>query len=256
MSTRLPHQHKPAPLVMTATITPPPGATHLSRRDPQQRLQDYAEALKFYLSLPTSLFDRIIFIDNSAADVSPLAEVARVHAGDKTVHVSSFVGNDQPPVYGKGYGEFRILDHAMKVGGLIGPDEVVWKVTGRLRCINLPDLVSTSPRTFDLYADFKRHRIKWVELRVFAMSRGGYAKLFENKYEMLREDVNGGASETFLFDHLMARVSEAHIVPRFKRQPRFEGFGGQFNNDLGSGREWRRTNLRAAARHLVPWIWF
>jgi hypothetical protein len=39
-------------VLMTATITPPQDALKLKRLDPNQRENDYAEALKYYLSIP------------------------------------------------------------------------------------------------------------------------------------------------------------------------------------------------------------
>ena len=55
----------PSLLVMTATIKPPAGVIASHRNDPDERMKDYAEALKYDLSDRCRLIDRIVFIDNS-----------------------------------------------------------------------------------------------------------------------------------------------------------------------------------------------
>ena len=42
---------KPVVLIMTATITPPPNSIDTARKDPKTRLNDYCEAMKYYLSI-------------------------------------------------------------------------------------------------------------------------------------------------------------------------------------------------------------
>ena len=116
-----------AGLLMTATLVPPPSA--VSRAD-------YLDALAFYLSLPTATLDRVLFVDNSDADVGPVLDAAQRLAGDKTVEVLSFQGNDHPPQCGKAYGEFRLMDYGLAHSALFAPDDVVWKVTGRLKDLN------------------------------------------------------------------------------------------------------------------------
>src|SRR3954471_4308953 len=74
-------------LILTATITPPPGVPILARTDPQLRLQDYIDALKFYLAVPNHVLDRIIFAENSGSDLSKLRALAE--ESDKRVEFGS-----------------------------------------------------------------------------------------------------------------------------------------------------------------------
>jgi hypothetical protein len=62
-------EKKPVALVMTSTITPPPNVINLTRKDPKIRLNDYCEALRFYLGVPSKFIDRIVFIENSDTDL-------------------------------------------------------------------------------------------------------------------------------------------------------------------------------------------
>ena len=129
-----PQAGRGAGLLMTAALVPPLSA--VSRADPAARLADYLDALAFYLSLPTATLDRVLFVDNSDADIGPVLDAARRLAGDKTVEVLSFQGNDHPPQCGKAYGEFRLMDYGLAHSALFAPDDVVWKVTGRLKGLN------------------------------------------------------------------------------------------------------------------------
>ena len=62
-------------LLLTATITPPAGVPLLQRANPQDRLQDYERALKFYLQLLNGCIDSIVFAENYNSDVSVLRNI-------------------------------------------------------------------------------------------------------------------------------------------------------------------------------------
>src|SRR4051812_36686201 len=98
-------------LLLTATITPPPGATYLARTDPGARLRDYLWAFDFYVNLPNKVIGRIVFVENSGGDLSELRRLAEQHP-EKEIEFISFFGLDYPPEYGRGYGEFKLIDHA------------------------------------------------------------------------------------------------------------------------------------------------
>jgi hypothetical protein len=121
---------EPATVVMTATITPPQNAPALTRVDPRLRLEDYKQALRFYMAVPDHLVDRILFIDNSNADLSDLQRIVDAEAHDKRVELISFEGNDHPPEFGKRYGEFRLLDVSLAKSELIREriECSLWKV--------------------------------------------------------------------------------------------------------------------------------
>ena len=105
-------------VLMTATLSPPAAA--IARSDPQVRLRDYCEALKFHMRLPSSQFDRIVLADNSASDLTPILHSAMREQSDKAIELLSFQANDHPPSMGKAYGEFRLLDTALAHSQLSG----------------------------------------------------------------------------------------------------------------------------------------
>ena len=61
-------------LVMTATIAP--ASAQVKRSSPRVRLEDYKRALRFWLSYPHPAAARILFLENSGADLSDLCAIA------------------------------------------------------------------------------------------------------------------------------------------------------------------------------------
>ena len=67
----MPAEHAPHTVVMTACLRPDPQfARQLQRVDPAERTRDYADALRFWLTLPDRRIEAVIFIENTLA---PLA---------------------------------------------------------------------------------------------------------------------------------------------------------------------------------------
>ncbi len=253
---------RPAVLLMTATITPPSGTPELARNDANLRLQDYCEALRFYLTLPDHSVNKIIFIDNSDSDLSALEAVTREVPHKKKVELIRFQGNDHPPEFGKGYGEFKLIDYGMTHSTLISPDDLVWKVTGRLRVLNLSQLIDTAPLQYNMYCDLRDVPIigdqfganEWMDLRVFSWSKKGYKLYIQNRFKLLKAELTG-SPERYFFKLLRAAQKSSGIVPRFRMQPNIAGFGGRLNVDYQNNSYRYKNMLRRIVRLAAPWIW-
>jgi hypothetical protein len=253
---------RPAVLVMTATIRPPENCPALARSDPALRLDDYRTALLFYLTLPTRLVDRILFIDNSDYDLTPLVEAARAQAGDKRVEFVSFQGNDHPPYFGKGYGEFRLLDHGLARSSLVRPGDVLWKVTGRLQVANLAELIDSAPPAYGVYCDLRSVPLigdrlggnHWMDLRVFSVTADAYGRILRGRFPYMRVR-EGVAPEQYLYKVMRKFRDRERVVPRFRLQPRVVGYNGHSNRDYQGTEYLRKERLRRLARRCLPWLW-
>lgn len=245
--------------MMTATISPPPGA--VARSDRAKRLADYLAALEFYLSLPNETVDRVVFVDNSAGDTDAVEALARRVAHDKTVEIISFDGNDHPVHYGKAYGEFKLIDYGLATSRLARENDVLWKVTGRLRLTNIAEIAAALPRPYDLACDLRNVPILGMgklrgspnmDLRAFACSMHGYRGLFDGLW---RERTTGFDAE-FFYDVVKAALDGTHrIVPRFPVQPRFAGASGRHDRQYDAGLQALKTDVRAVMRRALPWLW-
>jgi len=266
--------HRPAAIVMTATITPREGMPDSVRNDPKIRLDDYRRALEFYLSLPNSLVDRILFLENSSSDLSVLRRVVESLEHDKKVEFNSFTGDYQPE-FGKGYGEFQMLDYGLSECRFLSKADVVWKVTGRHRVLNLSRLIETAPQDYTVYCDLRsipfiggdfnlqavpfigkrlgeKYRNQFMDLRVFSCTVDGYDRLLRNQYLQMWNQM----PEKFLFDVMFkAKRQEKRIVPRFRIQPQIAGYAGWDNADYQSLSYKIKDSFRAAMRLVMPGFW-
>jgi hypothetical protein len=250
-------QRRPRLLILTATITPPSDARNLARMDPKQRMLDYLQALAFYIEqLKSGVLDQLIFAENSNTPVDELQALCQRHGVQERVEFVSFMGLDYPPTYGRGYGEFKLLDHAMAHSRFVQQapaNAVFWKVTGRYRLINIERIVSSAPEALDFYCHCRNHPMRWVDLFVLAWSAKGYEEVVRGLYEGLREDVDHVSAEVRFRQRLDDSTFRAKVVQRFRQPPELEGVRGLDNQS------YQEMNLKLLVRRvanvLAPWVW-
>jgi hypothetical protein len=245
-------------IFLTATIAPPQAA--VTRNDPQVRLRDYLASLEFYLSLPTEVIDRILFVDNSGSDIAPIEEFLRQRVADKVVELISFQGNDHSVSYGKAYGEFKLLDFGLKHSSLLSENDHFWKVTGRLRVLNLADMAAAVKTNYDVLCDLHNFPLvgtgkvfanHWMDLRLFSCTRSAYQKLFAGKYEEFGPRMN----QDVLYEVVMQARHHMNILPRFVEQPVISGMSGRHDRDYYGGMQKIKTVVRTNVRKLLPFVW-
>lgn len=243
-------------VLLTATIVPPAGVPGLAQADPVIRLKQYADALEYYASMPVDMVGRIVFAENSGADLSSLKRLTEKQ-GDR-VRFISWSGLDHPPACGRGFGEFKLVDHVLArpeaVGGLPA-NESIWKVTGRYRVLNLTRLMHTAPQRFEVYCDLKNRPMPWVDLRVFAFTLGGYDRHLRGVYPQLREDVNRVSPEVVLREKLGKELRSVAIVPRLRVEPRIDGVRGMDGRSYLDRKGMLKHRVRAISRRATPWLW-
>ncbi|MEO8167616.1 MAG: hypothetical protein ABI623_05160 [bacterium] len=245
-------------LLLTATITPPPGVPDLLRTDPAVRLGDYTEALKFYLTAGNLNIDQIVFADNSNSDLSSLKNLVCNINSKKKVEFISFNGLDHPPANGRGYGEFKMLDYVMANSNIIrsaSETDRMWKVTGRYVVINLCDVIERAPHNYDLYCNIRRWPRPWMDLYLLSWTKKGYNAILQDVHRELQEDIIKTSPEARMWEILQDSFHKANIVPRFNVQPFVEGIVGFDNRNLAGGSNLIKFYLRSFARRYFPWIW-
>lgn len=256
-SSRAPHHGDG--LLMSATLTPPTAA--VARADPTDRLHDYLNALRFYLCLPSSVIDRILFVDNSNTSLEPLVTLVQSLDHDKNVEFISFQGNDHPHQLGKAYGEFKLMDYGLANTTLFGPQTRVWKTTGRLKILNLAEIKEKSEkRPFDVLCDL--HNVPWVgsgkwrhhhnmDLRVFAFRKAAYDTVFRDLWRIHPV----GLDAEFMYHRMRQGQPGLRIVPRFPVQARLQGVSGRHQRDYLSSSQRTKDTVRAMTRRVTPWLW-
>ena len=247
-------------LLMTATINPLKGIPSLARTDPVLRLGDYAKGLAYYLGLLGQGLDGIVFVENSDYDISSLKKLAEAAGAADRVEFISFFGLDYPPAYGRGYGEFKLVDHGHANSRLLRQDDdlITWKCTGRYLIRNLDQIVRKRPKSFDIYCHMRDYRYPLCELYLLAWNRKGYESAIRGVYTKLRNDITSGQHtvEEGLFRKVIeALPADVRVVKRFRQVPLVDGVRG-WNNTSYSSRPWHMKILvRRIARTLLPWLW-
>ncbi|MBU6503116.1 MAG: hypothetical protein KGQ35_09650 [Burkholderiales bacterium] len=247
-------------LLLTATISVPAGMGNSVRIDPSVRLGEYLDAFEYYWSLPDTRIAGIILVENSGHNFAPFHEIcARVSRVKKFFPVST--SQNYPADKGKGYGEFFMLDQALVMlrnQGMMG-DVRLWKITGRIKILNIIEIIQSAPKEFLLYGDFRRvpflgKRLggnEWLELRLIAMTLDGYDIFFRKHYD------DGYIMEHVFFDRLypIYKTGNSGIWPRFRRQPKYIGVSGWSNKSYSSFGYRIKNGLRRMLRLLVPNFW-
>jgi len=248
-------------LLLTATITPKSGVPNLTRVDPKLRLRDYHEALEFYLSLLSKGCDGIIFAENSNSDVSSLQKLVEKHSATEQVEFIVFDGLDYPVNYDRGYGEFKLIDYAMKQSKMVstGVDKIIiWKITGRYLVRNLDQIIAHQPYNFDIYANFRNYPKCWVDTFLMAWTPQAYQIGLNEVYHRLKTNIpevpEGMAAEELLRNWLDQQPKTLKFKRRFNVTPQVDGKRGADNKGYSTD-NWWKFSLRSMLNMLFPWLW-
>lgn len=248
-------------LLMTATITPPAGVPLLQRANPQDRLQDYQRALKFYLQLLNGSIDSIVFAENSNSDVSALQNMVAQSGFTERVEFIVFDGLDHPPIYGRAYGEFKLNDYVMNNSQIINSptqnkEILVWKVTGRYIVKNLDRIISRKPSFFDVYYNCRHVPKRWADMFLMSWTIKGYQACLQNMYHKLIADKEQLLQPEEVFIDLMEQpIPNIKIVRRFNEIPLIDGLRGSDNQNYSEGKNLWKFYIRSIACKLFPWLW-
>jgi len=247
-------------LVMTSTIIPAANAG-VRRVDPQVRLGDYKQALRYWLRYRHPAADRILLLENSGADLSELhAIVANENPLNKPVEILSVPGNRIPEGTNYGYTEMQMLDEGLALSQLRRQTTHMVKVTGRLvfpaLCKAL-DMIGHQP--FHLLVDCRKlgfpRRGYDASTQLFVCSHEFYDRVLRDaKREMNSTDVR-------LLEHLIFRK----VIP-FKGQPgcylRFPcnvdpvGYSGFKSRSYNTPGLVLSRAIRATLRVVAPNYWY
>lgn len=190
-------------VVLTSTVKVD-STPFVERSAAHLRLNDYKDALSQWIANP--YVTRIVFVENSGYDVSPLKELTEhKKLGTKEIELISFVAEPYPKHLGKGYGETLALREAVNVSRLLAITGKFVKVSGRYYVPNIRPILERVANGIDLVCDFRRN-LTWSDGRVF----GGSVEFLRDYVcrEGLRVNDTGG----IYFEHALARAAHRAIA--------------------------------------------
>jgi hypothetical protein len=201
-------------VLLTATIDPR-NMVKLVRREPQQRLDDYRNALQ-NCWLSNELIADLVFCENSNADLTDIHKLFAVRPLTcGRAESMSFDGQQFPRHLGKGFGEIGIISYALRHSKLLREDNpLVIKVSGRLEVVNFGKLVKLTMAhpDFDISCDF-RGNLQWADSRVF-ISRADFLRNYLVPMQSLLDESRG-----ITFEHILGRATHRGIADGVRWRP-------------------------------------
>ena len=250
-------------LVMTATIAPPANA-QVKRSSPQVRLEDYKRALRFWLRYSHAAAERILFLENSCADLSELRAIAETeNPHRREVEFLSLPVHEIPSGANYGYAEMQTLDEGLALSKLRRATTHMIKVTGRL---TFPALGNALDRIAKSHSDLFELMIDCRRLGLFRRGYDARVQLFVCShafYDRVLRSSNREMNSTAvrLLEHLIYRK----VIP-YKGQSGFYlrfpcnidpvGHFGFKDRRYDSPRTALARSTRALLRVIAPNYWF
>jgi hypothetical protein len=246
-------------LVMTATVIPAANAA-VKRADPRLRLEDYKQALRYWLAYPHPAADRILLLENSGADLTELRAIAAdENPRGKKVEILSVPGNRIPEGTNYGYTEMEMLDEGLAVSKLRAETTHMIKVTGRLTFPSLGKALDLIPEPFELMVDCRKlgfpRRGYDASTQLFVCSHDFYNRELRDSHKAMN------STDVRLLEHLIFRK----VIPfkgrsgyylRFPCNVEPVGYSGFKSRSYNSPKTAITRAIRGVLRVLAPNYWF
>lgn len=252
-------------VVLTGTITPSKGAKPL-RNNPELRRNDYLRALEFWLNVDDPRLNKIVFLENSMADLADFADLVQsINPYRKQVEFVSTQSREIPAGIQYGWGELQMLDEGLMKSRLVAESTHFLKVTGRLTFPNIKRLLDRMPWDFDALVEC---RIPLSEIR-YGMAlipailerRAAYAstqlaffrtEIYKNHfiglYQRMKAYTRSGIMEYVVYERLKEFENELKIYWRFPVNCDPVGIGANYERNYQSIQKRAIQIIRAMLR--------
>jgi hypothetical protein len=197
--------------------------------DPEERKKQYYDSISFFIR--ESPLTKIIVCDNSGYRYSESLYVL-ARSRNKEIELLSFQGNTELVAnYGKGYGEGEIMQFVLLNSILIRQVEGFLKVTGRLKLINVAELLHRCNHRENYFMPISLIRPRFmvpkaarccVEVRVYYTTKTFFREVLFNAHKEVRD------KNTFFMEHAYhkAMAMSSTKVKCFSVPPEIIGMSG------------------------------
>lgn len=206
-------------LLLTACINPG-GMKYTVLQDAEERKRQYKSAIDYYLEKTKY---QMVFCDNSGADLTELKNSKYANR----IEFLSFVGNDYDVNYGKGYGEYLIVQYAFAHSSFLQQASSVIKITGRLIVEELFQTEKLNRQVFGCLKSFvfvSPSALDMEDSRCFIASKDFFSKYFLTATNNIN-DSRGYFFEHFLYD-VVSHLPKSFIVADFILPLQLKGVSG------------------------------
>jgi hypothetical protein len=199
-------------LLLTGCVDP--GRTpFLKVRDVGHRLAEYEASIARWID--ESDFRSIVFCENSAYEHSYAPLIEKAEAVGKRLEVLVFKGNEGAQIYGKGYGEGEIIEHALGHSELLAQSASFYKATGRVFVKNVNSILAkdaAKPTVFILFTSWK-----YADTRFFKSDVGFFRENLIDAYKEVRD------KEKISIERVYRQKLRGKRVPPFSEYPNIVG---------------------------------
>lgn len=227
-------------LLITASVFPQE-KRFLELKDPKRRLRQYLSSLRFYII--HSNLSKIVFCDNSRCEFPRKSMLDLAKRYGKELEILQFNGSEgRIRSRGKGYGEGEIIEYALIHSQLLKEAEYFIKVTGRLKILNLDEIVENMDKTKTYinrevrnFRESKRQG-KQMNTVLYGMPKRIYMKEFVDAYKEVWDNHKIYLEHVF-YNRIVEKRLSVYNLPRF---PVIEGISGTGGNRYQESIGWER----------------
>lgn len=175
-------------LIITGCINPVKEQNWLYIKDKDERLRQYLESIRFYLT--HCIVRKIVFCENSnyACFMAKQALIKLAKDCNKQLEWLGFNGDSNlVKLHGKGYGEAEIMNYVCSHSSLLKESTQLVKVTGRLIVKNINEIIlSTQVNSNYFYRDIYRSHLHGVDTRCYICNIEYFKGYLNNCYEKVK----------------------------------------------------------------------
>lgn len=200
---------------MTATVVPN-GTKYTYLQDPETRKLQYLEAIDFYLR--ETAYD-IVFCENTGKNFFDEIESQEKYG---RLEYLTFYGNDYDKSLGKGYGEARIIEYAIRNSQRLKSADFVIKITGRVKILNLYELahIVSKKSRYSLFVVLELSSKDWAKSICFLAPKDWLLYTIE-KYGRFLDDIK------YNFEKMLYRsIAETRNMNIYQYYPVIDGICG------------------------------
>jgi hypothetical protein len=246
-------------LVLTACVDPSAGSSRLERADPEVRLRDYQQSLRFWLRYRDERLARILFIENSGYPLDGLQKIAsEENPLGKRVEFVSLNCNSYPAKNSYGYAELVMLDLGLRQSALREETTHMVKATGRLTFPGLGRLLDRIPDGIAFGVDartwstpWKRRAVPFVGSQLLIFRHDFYQTHIQRSYEEMARTTHW--IESFLYAKLKPLAKEG--LMRFPVSADPVGQPAHRYESYSSAKQKTVNWIRAITRVIFPHWW-
>ena len=257
-------------VVLTATIVP--ATEYVSRADPRVRLDDYKSGFRFWLHHPHPRLDKILFLENSGADLSELHAIfSRENRLGKTVEFISVGANRIPAGVHYGYGEMEMLDLGLQQSRLRRQTTHMIKATGRLTFPAIGRLLDRLPEEFKICVEcriptscyrwginplkiLRSRREAYTSTQLMIFSHEFYNRELQRLYPTLAA-TEGRHYETVIYPPILRQEGMPGVFLRWPVDVEPVGIMGHSNKPYGTAKRRMVSRIRTLMRRVAPNFW-